>query len=127
MSFTRAALRPVLRLRAPFSARFQSSIAEVAELNGFKELISSPKLTVTDFYATWCGPCKAIAPVLAKFSEEYKDVQFLKVDVDAAQDIAMEYGISAMPTFVLFKDDEPIGKIVGANPGALKKAIEQYK
>lgn len=107
--------------------RFQSTVVEVDNLKSFKELIASPRLTITDFYAVWCGPCKAISPVVQKLSEENTDVQFLKVDVDNAEDIAMEYGVSAMPTFILFKDDEAIGKIVGANVGALKQAIEQYK
>lgn len=112
--------------------RFQSTsakplIKEVETLDSFQDLIKSPKLTLSDFYATWCGPCKAISPILEKFSEKYQDVQFLKVDVDQATDIAQEYGISAMPTFVLFKDGAPIGKVVGANPQHLQQAIEQYK
>ncbi|CEP22664.1 TRX1 [Cyberlindnera jadinii] len=122
--------RPVLsslKATKATALRFQSTIKEVENLQKFRELIDSPKLTITDFYATWCGPCKAISPVLEKFNQEYTDVQFLKVDVDQAQDIAMEYGITAMPTFVLFKDNDALGKIVGANPSALKKAIEEYK
>lgn len=133
MSYIATALRPaVLRIRPATtlrtSVRFNSSlIKESTSLKEFKELINTEKLTITDFFATWCGPCKAISPVLEKFSQEFQDVQFLKVDVDESQDIAQEYGITAMPTFVLFKKGEPIGKIVGANPQVVRQAIEQYQ
>lgn len=129
MSITRTFLRPtVLQLRASRSLRFQSSLVKQTEtLEQFQTLIKEPKLTIVDFFATWCGPCKAISPIIEKFSEEYKDVQFLKVDVDESTDIAREYGITAMPTFVLFKNGDAIGKIVGANPAGVKKAIDEYK
>lgn len=110
------------------SIRLQSSLVKQSTtLEEFETLITDPKLTIVDFFATWCGPCKAISPVLEKWSTEYKDVQFLKVDVDEANDIAREYGITAMPTFILFKDGEVLGKIVGANPNGIKKAIDEYK
>lgn len=132
MSYIATSLRPaVLRIRPTFyrtPVRFNSSlIKESTSLKEFKELINTEKLTITDFFATWCGPCKAISPVLEKYSQEFKDVQFLKVDVDESNDIAQEYGITAMPTFVLFKKGEPIGKIVGANPQVVRQAIEQYQ
>lgn len=116
------------RQSARFARHYSSLIKETTQLTDFKTLVKTPKLTIADFYAEWCGPCKAISPVISKLSEEHKDVvNFVKVDVDQAQDIAQEYGISAMPTFVLFKDGEPLGKIVGANPRALQQAIDQYK
>ncbi|ODV96843.1 hypothetical protein PACTADRAFT_32343 [Pachysolen tannophilus NRRL Y-2460] len=133
---SRVLLRPFLRSQAsalqnPGSQQIRlnsSLIKEVTSLKQFKEEIATPKLSVVDFYATWCGPCKAIAPVLENFSNSYKDsTNFLKVDVDQNEEVAMEYGVSAMPTFVLFKNGEGIGKIVGANAQGLKKAIEEYK
>ncbi|CCH42368.1 Thioredoxin-3, mitochondrial [Wickerhamomyces ciferrii] len=113
----------------PFQSqlRFNSNIKLSTDLKDFKELIKNENLSITDFYATWCGPCKAISPYLEKLSTEFTEVQFLKVDVDESQDIAQEYGITAMPTFVLFKNGEPIGKIVGANPPVIRQAIEQYQ
>ncbi|KAH3683264.1 hypothetical protein WICPIJ_005733 [Wickerhamomyces pijperi] len=117
----------------PTGLRFLSSspnsfITEVKSLDSFEELIKSPKLTLTDFYATWCGPCNAISPILEKLAEKYQEeVQFLKVDVDESTEIAQEYQVSAMPTFVFFKDGTPIGKIVGANPQHIQQALEQYK
>ncbi|KIW60318.1 thioredoxin [Exophiala xenobiotica] len=85
------------------------------------------KLVVVDCFATWCGPCKVIAPELVKFSEspEFKDkVAFYKIDVDEVPDIAQELGVRAMPTFMLFKNGEKVGEVVGANKKALEQAIK---
>ncbi|BCS27919.1 thioredoxin family protein [Aspergillus puulaauensis] len=90
----------------------------------FKALTSSGPVVV-DFFATWCGPCKAIAPVVGKLSETYTDVRFLQVDVDKARSIAQEHEIRAMPTFVLYKDGKLLDKrVVGGN---MKELEEQIK
>ncbi|KAL4964072.1 thioredoxin family protein [Aspergillus stella-maris] len=90
----------------------------------FKALVSSGPVVV-DFFATWCGPCKAIAPVVGKLSETYTDVKFIQVDVDKARSIAQEHQIRAMPTFVLYKDGKLLDKrVVGGNMNELKEAIE---
>lgn len=82
----------------------------------FDSVIASGK-TVVDFFATWCGPCKMMAPVLAAASEEYTDVKFGKVDVDKDGDLAMRYGIMSVPTLIVFKDGEAVQKSVGAISG----------
>lgn len=95
----------------------------VSSLKEFNELIAEDKLTVVDFYATWCGPCKAIAPFVAKLSKENPNVQFLKIDVDEVSDVAAEVGVKAMPTFMFFRKGEKVGEIVGANPNALAQTV----
>ncbi|KAF2838928.1 Cop c 2-like protein [Patellaria atrata CBS 101060] len=80
-------------------------------------------LVVLDCFATWCGPCKVIAPQFVKLADKYPDAQFLKIDVDELPDVAQELGIRAMPTFLLFKNGEKVEEIVGANPKALEAAI----
>jgi len=86
------------------------------------------KLVVIDFFATWCGPCKMIAPVLEKMSEEMKDhVVFLKVDVDESEDLAAEYSVQAMPTFVLLKNGSKVDSFSGANEAKLKELINKHK
>jgi len=66
-------------------------------------------LVIVDFYATWCGPCKMISPELEKMaSSEFTDVMFLKVDVDENEDIAAEYNVTAMPTFIFFKNGNQV-------------------
>ncbi|EHY52682.1 thioredoxin trx1 [Exophiala dermatitidis] len=91
-------------------------------------VLSAPadRLVVLDCFATWCGPCKVIAPELVKFSEsdEFKDkVDFYKIDVDEVPDVAQELGVRAMPTFMLFKNGQKVGEVVGANKRALEQAI----
>ena len=79
-----------------------------------------------DFYATWCGPCKVIAPKVVEFSKEYPEVDFIKVDVDDLSDVAAEYNIRAMPTFLLFKDGKQVDNVVGAN-ASKRKSQQQDK
>lgn len=83
--------------------------------------------TVVDFYATWCGPCKNIAPVFDELKEQYKGkANFVSIDVDQQQYEARRFGIDAMPTFV-FLDTEgnEIDRIVGADAGALREYTRQ--
>lgn len=107
-------------------ARFNSSVIEAADLKNFTKLINETKPTVVDFYATWCGPCKAIAPVFDALAQKVPEAQFVRVDVDAAEDVAREYGITAMPTLMIFKDGEKQGKIIGANLPKLVSMIEEH-
>ncbi|KAK5107588.1 thioredoxin trx1 [Meristemomyces frigidus] len=83
-------------------------------------------LLVLDCFATWCGPCKVIAPQVVKFSDTYSDARFYKLDVDEVPDVAEELAVRAMPTFLLFKNGEKVGEVVGANPAALEAAIKQH-
>jgi len=80
-------------------------------------------VAVLDAFATWCGPCKMIAPTMDKFSKKYTNARFYKFDVDAVPDLAQELNIRAMPTFAFFKDGELAKTVVGANPKALEAAI----
>jgi len=74
-----------------------------------------------------CGPCKMIAPQIESMDKEMDDVVFLKVDVDEAEDVAQEYNITAMPTFVFLKDSKKIDDLMGANSDKLKALIEKNK
>ncbi len=95
------------------------------QLNGeeFKRVIEGEKLVVVDFYADWCMPCRYLSPVLEKLSKEYDgQVEFYKLDVDANQDIAFEYGISSIPTVLFFRKGKVIGGFIGAMPESAVKA-----
>ncbi|KAK7206532.1 thioredoxin [Myxozyma melibiosi] len=99
-------------------------IKDIKSLDEFRSAIGEDKISVIDFYATWCGPCKVIAPKVHAFSEEFTEgIAFYKIDVDEVADVAAEVGVRAMPTFMLFKNGQKIKEVVGANPPALKSAI----
>lgn len=81
---------------------------------------------VVDFWATWCGPCRAIAPIVKQLADEYDGrVVIGKCDVEEAEDIAAEYGIRNIPTLIFFKNGQPVDKFVGAGSKAkLQEKIE---
>ncbi len=81
----------------------------------FEELVKgSDGRVLVDFFATWCGPCKMLAPVLEKVSESTHDVPFYKVDVDASRELALSFGIQSIPTLILFENGEEIKRNVGS-------------
>ena len=85
------------------------------------------KLVVIDFYANWCGPCKIISPKLEELSLQYADQALvLKVNVDDCEEIAMEYNVTSMPTFVFIKAREIIDIFVGGNSEKLVKNMEKF-
>ncbi|EGV64316.1 hypothetical protein CANTEDRAFT_114023 [Yamadazyma tenuis ATCC 10573] len=102
------------------------AVEEVTSVNQFKDLIADDKVAIVDFYATWCGPCKAIEPVMEKLSERVPQASFLRVDVDQQAEIAKEYGITAMPTIKFYKDGEVASTVVGANLKAIIDSIKTY-
>ncbi|CAN4124367.1 unnamed protein product [Withania somnifera] len=93
----------------------------------FDSLKDTNKLVVIDFTATWCGPCKYMEPVLNDFAAKYTDVEFVKIDVDELADVSQEYGVQAMPMFVLIKKGKVVDKIVGADKDGLKMKIEKHR
>ena len=90
-----------------------------------QEVLQSDKAVIVDFWAEWCGPCHAIAPVLEKIADERKDeLRIVKLNIDEEQDIAQRYGIQSIPTIVMFKDGEPAAAAIGAQPkGALERSL----
>ncbi|XP_066954092.1 thioredoxin-2 [Macrobrachium rosenbergii] len=85
------------------------------------------KLVIVDFHATWCGPCKMIAPKLEAMSQEMTDVVFLKVDVDEVEEVAVTYQITCMPTFVFIKNKEKVDHFSGANEEKIREYLGKYQ
>lgn len=100
-----------------------STVGSKAE---FDEALKHSGLVVVDFFATWCGPCKMIAPLLQKFSEEYPQVKFVKLDVDQLPEVAQEYEVTAMPTIFFIKNGSVVEKVLGAQPQAIKQALTKH-
>jgi len=96
----------------------------------FQDLIAgSDKPVLVDFWATWCGPCRMMNPILSKIADEQKDVVIAKVDVDALQGIAQQYNITSIPTILTFKNGQKLPEqVVGAVPPAVLNAhIQKIK
>ena len=85
------------------------------KFNNFDELLTASDLPVlVDFYATWCGPCKMMAPILEKVNQQIKGkLRIVKIDTDRYPQLASRYNIEALPTLVLFKNGKPVGRIEG--------------
>ncbi len=91
-----------------------------------QEVLKAPNLVMVDFWATWCGPCKIVAPVVEELAREYEGkAKFAKVNTDENADLASKYNIRGIPTLIFFKDGEVKDQVVGAVPKAqLKSKID---
>jgi len=88
-----------------------------------KEVLQADKLVMVDFWATWCGPCKIIAPVVEELAKEYEGrVNFVKVNTDENPDLASRYNIRGIPTLMFFKDGQIVDQLIGAVPKAQIKS-----
>ena len=98
-------------------------------MENFNEIINSDQLVLVDFFATWCGPCKQMHPVLEQLKSDVGDaVRILKLDVEKNEALAYEYRIQSIPTLMLFKGGEVLWRQSGAMPLAdLKALIAQYQ
>ena len=89
------------------------------------EVLESDKPVIVDFWAEWCGPCHAVAPVLDRIVEEHGgEVKLVKVNIDEEQELAQRYGVASIPTMILFRDGAPAAAAIGAQPkGAIERSL----
>ena len=91
----------------------------VTEQTFEQEVLKSDKPVLVDFWAEWCGPCHAIAPVLDQIAEERGELKVVKLNIDEEPAIAQRYGVMSIPTLILFKEGEPGAAAVGAMPKSM--------
>lgn len=92
-----------------------------------QEVLGGSGVVLVDFFATWCGPCKMLAPMLEKLSEEMTQVSIVSVDVDEEQELAMKYSIFSVPTMLIFKDGKKVDQLVGLMPQSqIREKLEYF-
>ncbi len=97
-------------------------------MNNFEQLISGDKPVLVDFFATWCGPCKMMHPILEELKQSIGDrATIIKIDVDEAQEVAVQYGVRAVPTLAIFKKGELVWREAGVHSAQqLIQALQQF-
>lgn len=95
-------------------------ISVITNENFEKEVLKSEKPVIIDFWASWCGPCRMLSPLIDKIAEERTDIKVCKVNVDEQSELAQRFGVMSIPTVVAMKDGKIVGQTVGVRP---KEAI----
>ncbi|GJM17159.1 MAG: thioredoxin [Thermodesulfobacteriota bacterium] len=103
------------------------AIIEVSDSNFESEVVKSEVPVLVDFWAPWCGPCRAIAPIVEEISSSYEGkIKVGKMNVDENQATTMKFGIRSIPTIIMFKDGEAVDQIIGAVPkGEIERVVEK--
>lgn len=103
-------------------------MAKIVNTGSFRGTVEeSNKVVVVDFFATWCGPCKMLTPVFESLSQEMPNAEFVKVDIDQSLELAQKFGISTVPTMMIFKNGKVVDTLVGFMPkDSLKAKVQAH-
>jgi len=94
------------------------SVLHITKESFDREVLGSDKPVLVDFWASWCGPCRMVGPIIDEIAEERSDIKVCKINVDEEPDLAVRYGIMSIPTLLVFKDGEVVRQSLGAKPKA---------
>ena len=94
------------------------SVVHITKANFEELVINSPKRVLLDFWATWCGPCRMVAPIVEAIAEERSDIVLGKINVDEEMELAMKFGIASIPTLIVMKNGREAAKLIGYRPRA---------
>ncbi len=94
------------------------SVLHITKESFDREVLASDKPVLVDFWASWCGPCRMVGPIIDEIAEERSDIKVCKINVDEEPDLAVRYGIMSIPTLLVFKDGEVVRQSLGAKPKA---------
>jgi len=106
-------LADMLKIQEERKIQEELGVIELISSN-FEQMISRETPTLVDFWAEWCGPCRAMHPVFTRLSKKFKKIRFARLNIDENRDIATKLGIQSIPIFIMFKNGQPVDRVVGA-------------
>jgi len=106
-------LADMIKIQEERKIQEESGVIELISSN-FEQVISRETPTLVDFWAEWCGPCRSMHPVFTRQAKKFKKIRFARLNIDENTDIATKLGIQSIPIFIMFKNGQPVDRVVGA-------------